>query len=158
MGFSRQEYWSGLPFPLPGDLPNLPLLHLLHWQADFLPLVPPGKPKKFLNLLQSWLLSAKGSSVGKGTVCAVSNPPSPHPLLDSWGVELSAGKGSMRGTDHTNHALHCHLFSSRMNLYSSRFSSPWFKKHPLSGPTVHLATGRTACPGLWYLLFYSHPL
>ena len=22
MGFSRQEYWSGLPFPLPGDLPN----------------------------------------------------------------------------------------------------------------------------------------
>ena len=23
MGFSRQEYWSGLPFPIPGDLPNL---------------------------------------------------------------------------------------------------------------------------------------
>ena len=22
IGFSRQEYWSGLPFPLPGDLPN----------------------------------------------------------------------------------------------------------------------------------------
>ena len=22
MGFSRQEYWNGLPFPLPGDLPN----------------------------------------------------------------------------------------------------------------------------------------
>ena len=22
MGFSRQEYWSGLPFPLPGDLPD----------------------------------------------------------------------------------------------------------------------------------------
>ena len=22
MGFSRQEYWSGLPFPAPGDLPN----------------------------------------------------------------------------------------------------------------------------------------
>ena len=22
MGFSRQVYWSGLPFPLPGDLPN----------------------------------------------------------------------------------------------------------------------------------------
>ena len=22
MGFSRQEYWSGLPFPTPGDLPN----------------------------------------------------------------------------------------------------------------------------------------
>ena len=23
MGFSRQEYWSGLPFPSPGDLPNM---------------------------------------------------------------------------------------------------------------------------------------
>ena len=22
VGFSRQEYWSGLPFPSPGDLPN----------------------------------------------------------------------------------------------------------------------------------------
>ena len=22
MGFSRQEYWSGLPFPFPGDRPN----------------------------------------------------------------------------------------------------------------------------------------
>ncbi|ELR45062.1 hypothetical protein M91_03210, partial [Bos mutus] len=22
MGFSRQKYWSGLPFPSPGDLPN----------------------------------------------------------------------------------------------------------------------------------------
>ena len=34
IGFSRQEYWSGLPFPSPGDL----LHSLLHWQADSLPL------------------------------------------------------------------------------------------------------------------------
>jgi len=27
MGFSRQEYWSGLPFPSPGDLPNPGLPH-----------------------------------------------------------------------------------------------------------------------------------
>ena len=37
MGFSRQEYWSGLPFPPPGDLltqgSNPHLLHLLYWQA-----------------------------------------------------------------------------------------------------------------------------
>ena len=42
MEFSRQEYWSGLPFPSPGDLPNPGieprLLCLLHWQADSLPL------------------------------------------------------------------------------------------------------------------------
>ena len=31
MGFSRQEYWSGLPFPLPGDLPDPGMnQHLLH--------------------------------------------------------------------------------------------------------------------------------
>ena len=34
MGFPRQEYWSGLPFLSPGDLPDLGLNpHLLHWQA-----------------------------------------------------------------------------------------------------------------------------
>ena len=41
MGFSRQEYWSGVPFPTPEDLPNPgiepPSLCLLHWQADSLP-------------------------------------------------------------------------------------------------------------------------
>ena len=45
MGSSRQEYWSGLPFPFPGDLPNQgielgsPALH-----ADSLPSESPGNP------------------------------------------------------------------------------------------------------------------
>ena len=46
MGFSRQEYWSGLPFPSPGDLPNpgiKPRSPAL--QADSLPSEPPGKPR-----------------------------------------------------------------------------------------------------------------
>ena len=44
MGFPRQKYCSGLPFPSPGDLlaPGSNL-SLLHWQADSLP-VPPVKP------------------------------------------------------------------------------------------------------------------
>ena len=55
--FSRQEYWSGLPFPPPGDLPDpgteprSPIL-----QEDSLPSEPPGKPKNIgvgsLSLLQ----------------------------------------------------------------------------------------------------------
>ena len=46
MGFSRHEYWSGLPFPSPGDLPNpgiepgSPAL-----RADSSTSEPPGKPK-----------------------------------------------------------------------------------------------------------------
>ena len=45
MGFSRQEYWSGLPFPSPGDLPDpgiepkSPAL-----EADALTSEPSGKP------------------------------------------------------------------------------------------------------------------
>ena len=45
MGFSRQEYWSGLPFPSPGNLPNIgiePRSPAL--QADFLLCEPPGAP------------------------------------------------------------------------------------------------------------------
>ena len=43
--FSRQEYWSGLPCPPPGDLPN-PRIKLGSpaLQADSLPSEPPGKP------------------------------------------------------------------------------------------------------------------
>ena len=43
--FSRQEYWSGLPFSSPGDLPDPgiePGFSAL--QADSLPSEPPGKP------------------------------------------------------------------------------------------------------------------
>ena len=47
MGFSRQEYWSGLPFPSPGDLPDpgiQPTSPAL--EADALTSEPPGKPWK----------------------------------------------------------------------------------------------------------------
>ena len=43
MGFSRQKYWSGLPFPSPGDLPDAgvePRSPTL--QADALTSEPPG--------------------------------------------------------------------------------------------------------------------
>ena len=48
MEFSRQEYWSGLPFPSPGDLPNPGIeLGSSALQADFLPYEPPGKPTEY---------------------------------------------------------------------------------------------------------------
>ena len=56
-GFSRQEYWSGQPFPSPGNLPypgierRSPTL-----QADSLPAEPPVKP-----LLESQYLSNPGA-------------------------------------------------------------------------------------------------
>ena len=51
MGFSRQEYWNGFPFPSTGDLPDpgmeprSPAL-----QADALPPEPPGKAQGIHNL------------------------------------------------------------------------------------------------------------
>ena len=52
MGFSRQEYWSGLPFPSPGDLPNLGREpRSLALQADSLPSEPPGKPRASCQML-----------------------------------------------------------------------------------------------------------
>ena len=49
MRFSRQEHWSALPFPLPGDLliqgSNRHLLSLLHWQVGSPPLCHLGSPR-----------------------------------------------------------------------------------------------------------------
>ena len=56
MGFSRQEYWSRLPFPSPGDLPDpgiepgFPAL-----QADSLPSEPPGNPRPKQGHQDLWL-------------------------------------------------------------------------------------------------------
>ena len=53
MGLSRQEYWTGLPFPPPGDLLHTgiergsPTLH-----TDALPFEPPGNPQLRLLLIQ----------------------------------------------------------------------------------------------------------
>ena len=62
MGFSRQEYWNGLPFPSPGDLPNpgiKPRSPTL--QGDSLPAEPQEKPKNTgvgsLSLLQGIFLT-----------------------------------------------------------------------------------------------------
>ena len=62
MGFSRQEYWSGLPFPIPGDGPDpgieseSPIL-----QADSLRSEPPGKPTqiKYLSSIH-WIPQTQG--------------------------------------------------------------------------------------------------
>ena len=44
-GFSSQEYWSGLPFPSPGDLPDPGIKPASSALADgFFTTEPPGKP------------------------------------------------------------------------------------------------------------------
>ena len=67
MGFPREEYWKGLPFPSPGDLPHPGVKHApLAWQVDYLPLSHVGSV--LLNILTSfkkWFFSCvHGSNYG----------------------------------------------------------------------------------------------
>ena len=56
MGFSRQEYWSGLPFPSPGDLPN--------------PGINPGSPALCRQML--YHLSHQGSPYSERSILFIS--------------------------------------------------------------------------------------
>ena len=57
MGFSRQEYWSGLPFPFPGDLPDPGIEpRSPAMEADALTSEPPGKPN-LPAIQETWVLS-----------------------------------------------------------------------------------------------------
>ena len=64
VGFSRQEYWGGLPFPSPGDLPNpgiepgSPAV-----QADALPPEPPGKTHTILDCCSITVVKIKTTEV-----------------------------------------------------------------------------------------------
>ena len=52
MGFSREEYWSGLPFPSPGDLPDSRIkLRSPALQANSLLSEPPGKPTQTMQMI-----------------------------------------------------------------------------------------------------------
>ena len=52
MLFSRQEYWSELPFPSPGDLPDPGIKpRSPSYQADALTSEPPGKPRELLSFI-----------------------------------------------------------------------------------------------------------
>ena len=66
MGFSRPEYWSGYPFPSPGDLPSPGIERRSpSLQMDSLPAEPQGKPKNtgvgILSLLQRIFLTQESN-------------------------------------------------------------------------------------------------
>ena len=64
MGFSRQELWSGLSCPPPGDLPYRGIKNVSPaLQASSLPLAPPGKPITIVYTMKEE--SAEGFRTGK---------------------------------------------------------------------------------------------
>ena len=75
MGFSRQEYWSKLPFPTPGDLPDpeiestSPLL-----AGGFLPTVPPGRAV----LVAQWYRIHLSNAGEMGSIPGLGGSPQPR--------------------------------------------------------------------------------
>ena len=78
VGFSRQEYWSGLPFPSPGDLPDTRIQpRSPSLQADSLSSEPLGNPKKIFyknpyfsgnSLMVQWLRLCSPDTGGLGLI------------------------------------------------------------------------------------------
>ena len=66
MGFSRQEYWNGLPFPFPGDLPD--------------PGIEPGFPALQAEFLLSELLGKPICETGETASLFTSLAPGLGPL------------------------------------------------------------------------------
>ena len=100
MGFSRQDYWNCLPWPPPGDLSNpgihLRLLHLLHWQASTLPLVP--IPEKGLF---SWIVLSGYNDFWSVLCCEVLSPQIRSEKLLNC-IHKGFGKNIMSLTVHTH--------------------------------------------------------
>ena len=105
MGFSRQEYWSGLPSLLQGIFLNWSsqelnpcLLGLLHWQAGSLSLAPSGKPR--------WgIVGAQSKSMHHSTgwhEIALHSSEGVKQILKTWvgGVFTSKNRSSLKKSEH----------------------------------------------------------
>ena len=99
MGFSRQEYWSGLPFPSPGDLPD--------------PGIEPGSPASKADALTS---EPPGSSKAQLS----------QPLLYKQGPEVSVFKVSSKAPE-LDHPI-CKAIAATAKPYISPVSSQGNKK------------------------------
>ena len=149
MGFSRQQYWSGLPCPPPGDLPDLGLkLSSLMSPAlagTFFTTEPPGKPKS-ARLLCPWNSPGKNPGVG----C--------HSLFQGIFPTL----GSNPGLLHCRQILYLGSPMGRMNFDSAawwwgwviafrrRVTSQWcFKINPAGWSRVEKVKRRVKCGKMW---------
>ena len=107
MGFSRQEYWSGLPFPPPGDLPNPGIKPVSPALAGrFFTTEPPGKPicpgqtctlgHARCRWLSPGLQAPPGAQRERGVIQKSSSPAhlAPHPPLSRPGSSVESKANS----------------------------------------------------------------
>ena len=115
---SRQEYWSGLPFPSPGDLPNPGIEPgSLVLQADALTSEPPGKSIKYSTCQNKETASHVSSLKSSLSYILVASQGKPCCLF-LWEIIPNSQKNCKNGTKNTcilstqNHLLliFSHLF------------------------------------------------
>ena len=107
-GFSRQEYWSGLPCPLPGHLSNPGIKpRCPTWQADSLSSTPPEKPK----------------NTGKGSLSLCPSPvdlPGPGIKAGSPALQVDSLPAELPGKSihtHTHTYIHTHTHTHTPTLF-----------------------------------------
>ena len=134
MGFYRQEYWSVLPCPPPGDFPDPTIelasyLCLLHWQAGYLPLAPPGKLRA---IPESESHSVMSSSLQPHELCSPWNSPGQNTEVSSLSLlqEIFPTQGLNPGLPYCKKILYqlSHKGSPNKN---SVIKNPKIQKSPL---------------------------
>ena len=123
IGFSRQEYWSGLPFPSPGDLPDpgieprSPAL-----QADALTSEPPGKQRVQHNWMTSLSLTLSLHAKSLQSCLTLCDPLdyTLHGILQARILEWTAipfSRGSSQPRDWTRVS---HIVGRRFTIWATR--------------------------------------
>ena len=152
LGFPRQEYWSGLPFPSPGDLSHPGIDPTFPWlQVDSLPLSHWGLPVSLFTqgifLIPLFLLNPKASSSAYST-CFVSyiyehfTVPFVPPLL--WSLPLALWLGEFF-TSLLLPYISWHPHNSQDDTVTLWVSSSTTLLKVLSNTTVHMPHGENLC-------------
>ena len=137
MGFSRQEYWSGLPFPTPGDLLILGSnLHLLHWQVD--------------SLLLHHLGSSKYSWNGSIIVTIILIRSSSNTIIILWMLTESCKAGGFSEDEKSLFLffLYCSGFCHILKWNSHGFTCVPHPNPPSHLPLHPIPLGLPSAPGL----------
>ena len=153
MGFPRQEYWSGLPFPSPGDLPNPEIKHLSPpLQAYSLPLSHLGSP--WLTMSE-WVIVSCFSSV-QFSHSVVSNSLRPHESQHVRPPCPSPTPGVHSDSHPSSQWCHPAISSSVIPFFSCPQSLPASESFPMSqlfkwgGPSTGVSAsasgGKTQVP------------
>ena len=126
MGFSRQKYWSELPFPSPGDLPDPGIKPWsLVLQADTWPSEPQGKPMSCIDSESESEVAQSCPTLCDTMDCSLAGF-SLHGILQArvleW-VAISFSRGSSRPRDWTQVSW---IPGRRFNLWATR-EAQWFE-------------------------------